>query len=139
MNIIYAEGGRKKEREIAENVVNWCIKKMMPKMRTLEIAIEFDKLDDAYGYCMEGDNSRTFTLSIKKGLDLYALVSTVCHEMVHVKQYARKELRHVHGNTMWKKEVCNDVSYDDAPWEIEAYALEDELAKECIAEINIKI
>jgi hypothetical protein len=136
MNDITSMGGRKKEREIAESAVKWCISKMMPRMKTLDINISFEKIP-AYGYCMEEDSNRQFTLTIQKGLSLYDLISTVCHEMVHVKQYARKELRNVNGNTMWKKKSYNSVDYWDAPWEKEAFRLEESLALECFKEMQI--
>jgi len=138
MNNVICVGGRKKEREIAHDVVAWCINKMMPRMKTLDIEVEFEKLD-VFGYCALGDTNREFTLSIQKGLSLYELVSTICHEMVHVKQYARKELRYVKGATMWKKKSYVNVDYNDAPWEKEAFGLEDKLAAECLRDIKIAI
>ena len=40
---------------------------------------------------MEDDN-RTFEIEINKDIGIKELVTTVCHEMVHVKQYARNEM-----------------------------------------------
>jgi len=136
MNQVYAVGGRKKEREVAVEVVNWAIKRLMPRMRTLEIAISFEKID-AYGYCMEEDTNREFTLSIRKGMSVKDLISTLVHEMIHVKQYARNELRNVNGKTMWKKKDHSNTSYEDAPWEKEAYRLEKGLALECFWDLNV--
>ena len=85
------------------------------------------------GCCYQlNDNNRHFKITIKKGLSLFDLISTICHEMVHLKQYARKELRWCNktSNRMWKKSVYNDVSYDNQPWEREAYRLEKRLAIE---------
>jgi phosphoketolase len=136
MNLVNAVGGKVAERNVAVDVVNFCIKKMMPRMRTLDITVEFAKNLDAYGYCEVGDTNREFTVTIKKGLSIWDLITTLCHEMVHVKQYARNELRYVNGDTMWKKKAYNNVDYADAPWEKEAYRLEDKLGVECIKEIN---
>ena len=137
MNNVSVCGGKKSERVIVEKAVAWCIKHMMPRMRTLDIEVRLAKID-AYGYCMEEDNNRTFSLEIKKGLGLYDLISTVCHEMVHVKQYARKEMRFDHrkGTMMWKKSrVAEDTTYDNLPWEKEAFRIERELALMCFQEI----
>jgi hypothetical protein len=136
MNIIATTGGRVKEREIAEKAVEFCIKKLMPRMRTLDITVEFEKLD-AFGYCMQ-EHDRIYTLSIRKGMNLFDLIGTICHEMVHVKQYARKELRNTNGRTMWKKKDHSNTNYEDAPWEKEAYKLEKGLALECFEKIEIK-
>jgi len=136
MNIVSVSGGKKSEREIVEKVVGWCINHMMPRMKTLYIEVSLAKID-AYGYCMEEDNNREFSLEIRKGMGLYDLVSTVCHEMVHVKQYAKREMRRdKHGQMMWKKSrVADSTSYDDLPWEKEAFRTERELALMCFQEI----
>jgi len=135
MNQVYVSGGRKKEREMVEKVVVWTINKLMPRMRTLYIETEIKKID-VYGYCMEEDDNRTFTLTINKGLNLYDLVSTIIHEMIHVKQYARKELYNRHGKVMWKRKDYTGVNYVDTPWEKEAYKLEKMLAIECFKELD---
>lgn len=135
MNQVYVSGGRKKEREMVEKVVVWTINKLMPRMRTLYIETEIKKID-VYGYCMEEDDNRTFTLTINKGLNLYDLVSTIIHEMIHVKQYARKELYNRHGKVMWKRKDYTGVNYADTPWEKEAYKLEKMFAVECFKELD---
>ena len=82
-------------------------------------------------------------LDIKKGLSLYDLVSTVCHEMVHVKQYVKGQLLHrSDGSQMWKKDPSireGKTKYENTPWEAEAFGLEDELAKECFEQINFNL
>jgi uncharacterized alpha/beta hydrolase family protein len=140
MNELYVFGGKKKEREVAEAVVAWSLKKLMPRMRTLSVTVQFNKLD-AYGYCMMGDNNREFVLDINKGLNLPDLISTIVHEMIHVKQYARKELRYDrNGNQMWKKSrVSANTAYMDEPWEKEAYRLEKKLSMECFWDLDVKL
>jgi hypothetical protein len=136
-NFVAVLGGRKDKRDIANKVVHWCIKEMMPRMRTLEIVVNLKDLKGAaYGYCMEGDNNREFDVEIDKNLSLFDFVATICHEMVHVKQYARRELRYdAYGNTMWKKGRYNTVDYENAPWEKEAFKMERGLALKCFEEV----
>lgn len=136
MNLLFIEGGKKAERLIAEDVVNWCLKKLLPRYRTIDITVEFKKNLDAYGYCMQEDD-RVYTLTLKKGMGLFDLISTITHEMIHLKQYVKKELRDENGNTMWKKKAYNNVDYFDAPWEKEAYKLEKKLAVECFEQMQI--
>ena len=135
MNELLIYGGRKKERELAERVVGWCVKKLMPRMKTLEITVSFEKIE-AYGYCMEEDSNREFTVTIRKGLPIAELIGTIVHEMIHVKQYARKELRNVNGKTMWKTKDYTNVNYMDSPWEKEAYKLESSLTAKCFFDLN---
>lgn len=53
-------------------------------------------------------------------------LSTLAHEMVHIKQYLRKELDW--NLSAWKgKKGFEDFDYWDAPWEIEARKLQTKL------------
>lgn len=137
MNLIEVVGGKKKEREIAKEVVALCVKKLMPRMKTLDITVELQNID-ALGYCLE-ETPREFVLSIQKGLTISDLVSTICHEMIHVKQYARRELKNVNGRTLWKKKDYTNVSYMECPWEKEAYAKEAKLAQDCFINLQFKV
>ena len=92
MNTVEISGGHKYQRKLCDSVINYTIKKLLPRLRTLEINVELTNiLDDATGYCMIGDNNREFYIEIDKKLNLKDMVLTICHEMVHVKQYARNE------------------------------------------------
>jgi len=136
MNYVEVIGGPAKEREVVEKTVQWCIKKLMPRVRTLNIEVKLTKCN-AYGYCMMTDDHKTFELEIRKGMNLYDLISTVCHEMVHVKQYYRKEMDDT--NNRWKSKKLPDAGLDymDRPWEKEAFRLEEKLAIECFKNIAI--
>ena len=93
MNLVEANGGNKTQRDIAIKVVNYLCKRLMPRVRTLNIEIQFKKIKcDAIGYCMMTDDNRTFEIEIDKKQNIKTLVTTICHEMVHVKQYAKKEM-----------------------------------------------
>lgn len=140
MNMIEVSGGKAKEREIVEATVRWCIKKLMPRIRTLEIDVTIKQIE-AYGYCMMADTNRQFDLEIRKGLSLYELISTVCHEMIHVKQYARKELSLTPtGQNKWKaKQIPEKVEYENLPWEKEAFKKEEALALECFKELSVTL
>jgi hypothetical protein len=139
MNDIEVYGGKAKEREITEAVVYWCVKKLLPRVRTLSIEVRIKKLESAMGYCLNTDNHKTFELEINKGMSLFDLISTICHEMVHVKQYYRHELRQFEadGKVMWKTKVIGDnVDYTDLPWEKEAFKKECGLAIECFTQLD---
>ena len=130
MNLVEVTGGKKYQRDIAEKVVYQMIEAMMPRMKTLEIFVKIRKISgDAIGYCMQEDTNRVFTIDIQKDLSLRDFVTTVCHEMVHVKQYARNEMS-AYGRKWKKKKVDCDTAYFDLPWEKEAYRLQDKLAQE---------
>lgn len=131
MHIVETTGGNRTQRQIAENVVHYMIKYLMPRLRNIEVEVKFSKLTgDAVGYCCMLDNNREFEIEVSKDLTVKELVMTVCHEMVHVKQYVRNEMKE--GQMVWKKKaVPEDTAYYDLPWEKEAYRLQAKLAKAC--------
>ena len=129
MNLIQVNGGNKFQKEIAHKVVGFMIKELLPRVRTLEITVNIKKIKgDAVGYCMMEDTNREFEIECSKELTLKDFVTTLCHEMIHVKQYYRKEMTDT--SMRWKKKVVPETTkYFDLPWEKEAYRLQDKLAQ----------
>ncbi len=117
-------GGKAEQRKYVESMVEFCIKTLMPSMRSLEISVKLCNPKGALGYCLELDTKREFELEINKKQPLRTLLETVAHEMVHVKQFARREM-HPEKDT-WYGKTYNPkkVSYWDLPWEIEAHGRE---------------
>ena len=137
-NVIEVRGGNARERKIVEDVSSWCVRELLPKFRTLDIKIEMTNCmkDGAYGYALDSNDRNVFELEIARGLKLFDLITTVCHEMVHVKQYARKELTCVGVQSRWKGEaVGSRVQYHNLPWEKEAFKLQDVIAVKCLKDI----
>ena len=121
MNYVNVSGGQPYQRKHVESIVHYCIAKLMPRMQTLDIDVKLANLKgEAYGYCLSLDK-RTFELEIEKKLNLKTLLTTVAHEMVHVKQYARSELT----EGTWQGKLINpNQSYWDRGYEIEAHGRE---------------
>ena len=130
MNVIQVNGGNKFQRAIAEKVVGFCIKELLPRFRTLEIVVNIKKIKgDAVGYCMMEDTNREFEIEVDRELSLKDFITTLTHEMVHVKQYARNEMDDQ--GMRWKKaKVKKGTNYYDLPWEKEAYKMQDKLAQQ---------
>ena len=132
MNIVEVIGGNKTQREICHNVVSHILSVLLPRYRTLDITVSLKKLHgDALGYCMMEDNNRTFEIELHNKVGIKELVTNLCHEMVHLKQYARNEMNDgiVKGKARWKKQyIAEDTNYWDLPWEKEAYRMEKKLA-----------
>tara|TARA_B110000444_G_C18376125_1_gene382677 strand:- start:10 stop:423 length:414 start_codon:yes stop_codon:yes gene_type:complete len=118
MNFVDAYGGTKHERYLVEDAAHWCIQKLMPRMRTLEIDIELKKIDDAEGLCHEVDK-RHFVIEMQKGMEYDDFLTTIFHELVHVKQHVRKQFQPVEYSTF--------EGYMAQPSEIEAYKMQEEL------------
>ena len=134
MNFVSARGGKQHQRDIATTTVHQMIAELLPRFRTLDIEVvfrTFKKDEGAVGFCGMTDNNRTFEIEIDKKMGINELVTTICHEMVHVKQYARNEMNDgiVKGRARWKtKFIPEDTNYWDLPWEKEAYRMEKKLA-----------
>ena len=132
MNFVEVNGGNKVQREICHKVVGHMITKLLPRFRTLDITVNLVNIkSDAIGFCMMQDTNRQFEIELDKKIGIKDLVQALCHEMVHVKQYARKEMNDgiVNGVAKWKtKTIPEDTNYWDLPWEKEAYRMEKKLA-----------
>ena len=129
MNLITVEGGKKKQRQIVEDVVSYMIQRQMPRMKTLDIHVILKKIDDAYGYCMSESN-REFEIEVDKRLRKNQFISTVIHEMVHVWQYATKQLTQKGCKEFWRGKDYTDAYYSNQPWERQALRMEKQLLKE---------
>jgi hypothetical protein len=133
--MIRVTGGSASQKKYVPSVVNFCIKKLMPRMKNIHVTVRLKDLKgEAYGYCLSlcddgerGDRPRSFEIELEKNVSLRRVLETLCHEMVHVKQYARGELYEscVQGKHRWQGTWLNkDPDYWDQPWEIEAHGRE---------------
>jgi len=131
--VITVKGGTASQKKHVPSVVNFCVQKLMPRMTNLDITVRLKDLKgEAYGYCLavdgdRPDRPREFDIEIEKNMPLRKVLETICHEMVHVKQYARGELYEstVQGKHRWQGQWLNkDPNYWDQPWEIEAHGRE---------------
>ena len=136
MNTVMAWGSSQFKRKTAEMVVNFCIERLMPRMKTLDICIELSKdMDNADGYCL-AVNPREFVIEIDSRLRGDDFITALTHEMVHVKQYARGETKDVNKFTKsWKGDEYISLystvdEYMALPWEKEAYELQEVLCDE---------
>ena len=100
----------------------------------VKLTKDLKKKEKAYGFCHITDDSlarpREFMIeldaSMKYSFD--QILTWLAHEMVHLKQFVRKELwDYESGRVQWKSRSYGRVHYDDQPWEKEAYRLESEL------------
>ena len=89
------------------------------------IQIRFRKdLDDCLGLCW--GTEKLVYIDIWKSGDMNQMMTTLAHEMVHAKQFIKKEL--VDG-WMYKGRNYSACDYETQPWEISAYAQEEKLFK----------
>jgi len=133
--VVTVTGGKKAQQEYVKSVVEFCQKKLMPRMTNIDIDVRlrhFSKNEENCGYCLavDGprlDRPREFEIEVHAGMRLRRLLETICHEMVHVKQYAQSELYESERQQKhrWQgKWLDKDPEYYFCPWEIEAHGLE---------------
>lgn len=69
---------------------------------------------------------REFEINLERTKRLKTIVFTLGHEFIHVKQFAKGELKdHKRSNkTIFHKMKFEDINYWDSPWEIEAFGKE---------------
>lgn len=134
---ITARGSNRKTQKLCKDIAQFCAEKLMGKRlsNNIELHIQFvehlDKYDTSDGDCMWDDDEsrpREFTIRIRNGLSLSKKLRTVCHEMVHVKQYAKGEMKQMWRparTTKWRgKYYSDELNYWEQPWEIDAFGRE---------------
>lgn len=103
------------------------------------LIIERKKLEQGIrGLCLYDPEEREFTIELERRntssrhINIY---SVLAHEMVHVKQYVKNELVDFHSSlVLWNGKLMPSDMYWDAPWEIEAYGLQQGLYERWVME-----
>lgn len=130
----------KEHRELMLSFTRWsAIKLLGPKLaKRVSVTIHavsprLIEMDRFYGFtdvCEDDDwdRPRNFVIRITSKYGILRSLMIIAHEMVHVKQQARKELAYCGrtGSAKWQGKLVNEdlVDYWDLPWEIEAHGRE---------------
>ena len=142
MIFVETTGGLKRDRELAEKVIWFCMETLMPRMKNLMVECEIKKIEDGVlGYAWSVEDNRDCAIQIDNRVSCDVsrdkFIETVCHEMVHVWQIATNRTKETYRDghkQLWK---CKDgkyrnygkTAYERQPWETEAYAMEGPLAE----------
>ena len=118
---IFTWGGKKSQRQLAEDITLWYINEKLPRYKNLNIEIDLEKIDDVQGYCVEIDK-RTFSVVIDKRLQGDDFITCLFHELTHVEQHLR--------NKFGIREDNDNIHYLDRPYEIDAYTKQEQLLEE---------
>lgn len=140
---VRATNGTAEQRELARDVVRWFATQGFPIRRNIHVSVHFsDYMDehDTGSARWKGRNAyqaTRFSIMINSNIkQRKALVTTLCHEMVHVRQMAHRRLVDKLETRFGKKEYRSfwtgqdktNTSYRKQPWEKEAFAMEAQLA-----------
>ena len=121
-------GGTKKQRWLIEDITWWFCEKYFKRFKSFNIEIDLCKIPEkVQGWCMEIDKNCSH-IQIDKRLEGDDFITCVLHELVHVKQQFKGELKEMKGiEKLWKGEVHICIDYMNLPWEKEAYAMQETL------------
>ena len=144
MIYLVSEGRIKNKKHymsFAEDVIN----ELFPRefKRDIVVGIHFKNVvaDGFYGQACDLGEDDEYRVEVAKVVDEGGLravepreiASTIAHELVHIKQYIRREL--THGATVWKGQKIpvgprgGTIRYRDQPWEKEAFKREIEFTE----------
>ena len=150
MIFVETTGGLKRDRELAEKVIWFCMETLMPRMKNLGVECEItNKLEGGvlgYAWCVEDNRDCAIQIDNRLSRDVSRdkFIETVCHEMVHVWQIATGRMKDTWRGgykQLWK---CKDgkyrnytnTNYASQPWEVEAYKMQGPLTKAFMKEMN---
>ena len=99
---------------------------------SLELDFNSEDMDkDIYGYCewnFENYRPKNFTITIHPNLNKKQTLLVLAHEMVHLKQYAKGEMKDYmrKHKVKFNNKIYNyeKIDYWEQPWEIEAHGRE---------------
>lgn len=132
----------KLQKRAIKEIAPWVLQHLVGKRlaNNIELNIRFKKLkkkEAEEGNTTWEDNNhkpREFTIELDSELDIEEMIPTLCHELVHVKQLAKGEMKDLFKgpyNICWKGQKMNtrdsSINYWELPWEIESFGREDGL------------
>lgn len=138
---ITIKGGSKSEKRLIKSVSKFIQENYFPRRKSVKIEFKVTRMlsyGDSYsGICYRQDKANEFEILIDRSLLLKDFIKVIIHEMIHVKQYLLRELvdRKIKDSykTYWKGVDYTSAKYNQQPWEIEAYQLQEDLYPKFLA------
>lgn len=134
---IHTRGSTRRVQSHAKDLVRFCAGRLMSRRlaESLQIRVVFsnnldesNELDGDCGYEDDEHRPKEFVIRVNVNLKLSKKLRTICHEMVHVKQYATGEMKYMSRPARFTKFqgtlYPDEFDYWESPWEIEAYGRE---------------
>ncbi len=126
-------GGSQEERKLIEEAFYFAVEELMPRKQKLDVEIWLTDMpyDDADGYHLHVDKYE-HNIELQTGLIEEDLVTALFHEMVHVRQSERCQMKDKGLIKIWNGveylSLYSTVDeYMSLPWEAEAYKLQEEM------------
>jgi hypothetical protein len=147
---IFQKGGERRDARITK-IITWLGRQLMStrmnNILTIRVEMRASTLKGSNGSVFQalngsatkgaGDwrNKRAFKIVVKRDVADMDLVRILAHEMVHVRQIATRQLayRYIKTTKTWRKTWMgvdhSSTTYSSQPWEVEAYGLDEGLAR----------
>ena len=111
-------------KRLCRSVVSWFVSKHLPRHK-LDITVLHRSLksESAYGYCDVAGrhyNPREFLIELDTHMDKETYTKTLIHELYHVLQFCKGELKLKSSKRYYKGECMEDLEYYEQPHEIAA-------------------
>jgi hypothetical protein len=129
--MIQVKGGSRKQKALAFDIASFCYNELIPRIQKCFIEINIKDIKGYEGTCLDIDE-REYEIDINKKQSIEDFCVSICHEMVHVKQFVRKEL---YSDCIFYKTY---EEYLNLPWEVEAYEKQEALFEKWKTSTNLK-
>ena len=139
--------GDRRLRTLLRAACYFYLKTLCPRIRKIRISVQIvDGLaasERAHGDCCQcgvDEPNFDYIIRLDRNESYHFMLTILAHEMVHLKQYVRRELILYSGDTLgarWKGVYCSEYLYGAAPWEKEADERELELYMAFVESISV--
>jgi hypothetical protein len=140
MLTLYTEGYGFSKR-LCEDVVSWFISKYLPRHKLeIEVLHRGLKRENALGYCDvvgETVRPRSFLIELDTHMDKKTYATVLIHEMIHLRQWVKGELKLKASKRYFKGECIDDLDYYEQPHEIQAHYYEGFLYQSYLKDRNL--
>jgi hypothetical protein len=116
------------------SIVNWFLDTYLSRYKII-VNVDHKGLlrEGIFGWVWAADcdhRPRDFEIEIHNRLDPKLYTETLLHELWHLYQHVRGDLKDKHQKRLWKGIDHSETDYEDQPWEKEAHGMEEKLYRE---------
>lgn len=120
-------------KHFIETLVRGFIKELNLKKCRKELVISVDKVCKHPGLAVA--MGKILFIGLRPRLPALELALTLSHEMVHIKQLSKGQLREDRNGFTWMgKRWAKDTPYLERPWELEAFARQEIVLRKILNE-----
>lgn len=127
-------------KRITRSAVEWFVTehKLNRYKFDLDIVVRGLLREGLHGACSVTDSTyrpREFLIELHSGLEREDYISTLMHELLHLKQWLVSDRKERRGKNYWHGKLIDpDTAYEDEPWEQEAFSNEVQLRQQFLTQ-----